>query len=115
MLALSSIELCPCGWRSTITIIITITLVIIIILFIVFIIIFSISSSIRVLSRSRRKTTVSIHGEIKVLKHLIINRRHLPSRCMHKLYLRSRRRNRVFLAAMKSFWRLRVSWFKARL
>jgi hypothetical protein len=46
-------------------------------------------------SSPSRKSTMSVHGEVEVLEHLIGKRRHLPLRCYHRLHLRSRRRNRV--------------------
>jgi len=44
-------------------------------------------------SSPRRKTTMSIHGEVKVLDLLIGDGRHLPLRCSHRCQLGSRRRN----------------------
>jgi hypothetical protein len=46
-------------------------------------------------SSPRRESTMSVHGEVEVLDHLIGKKRHLPLRCYHRLHLRSRRRNRV--------------------
>jgi hypothetical protein len=46
-------------------------------------------------SSPSRKSTMSVHGEVEVLEHLIGKKRHLPLRCYHRLHLRSRRRNRV--------------------
>jgi hypothetical protein len=67
-----------------------INLIIIIVMTIIIIIIRSGSTS-----SPSRKSTMSVHGEVEVLEHLIGKRRHLPLRCYHRLHLRSRRRNRV--------------------
>jgi hypothetical protein len=52
-------------------------------------------------SSPRRRATMSIHGEVKVLEHLIGNGRHLPSWCNHRLHLRARRRNRSIPCSQK--------------